>query len=95
MNRVGSIPHGGAVTPAQAQPVPQMSQPQLVNMGSEDRVELSDAARRATVSPDAARIAGIRTRIADDTYLTPEKLEAAIEGLYRDAMREGESSSPP
>ncbi len=55
---------------------------------SADRTELSDAA--PSVEPFetdpalAARIAEIRARIADGTYLTPDKLDAAIEGLHRE-----------
>jgi hypothetical protein len=85
MNRVGPIPHEGAVTPAQGQHVTQSSQPRPSDAHAVDRVELSDAALRA---PDVVRIAEIRARIADDTYLTPEKLEAAIEGLLRDTLPE-------
>ena len=88
MNRVGSIPHGGAVTPAQGQHVSQTSQPRPADAQTADRVELSHAARSASFALDAARLAEIRARIAEDTYLTPEKLEAAIEGLCRDVMRE-------
>jgi hypothetical protein len=88
MNRVGPIPHEGAVTPAQGQHVTQSSQPRPSDAHAVDRVELSDAARGALRAPDVVRIAEIRARIADDTYLTPEKLEAAIEGLLRDTLPE-------
>lgn len=88
MNRVGPIPHEGAVTPAEGQHVPQAAAPRPADIQVADRVELSDAARGAPVAPDAARIGEIRARIADDTYLTPEKIEAAVEGLYYDALRE-------
>jgi hypothetical protein len=87
MNRVGPIPHEGAITPAQDQHLPQTSPPPAIPAQPADRVELSAAARREPSTPDAKRIAEIRARIADDTYLTPEKLEAAIKGLYRDALR--------
>ena len=50
-----------------------------------DRVELSEAA--ANYDPEAVmdrRIADIRSQIANDTYLTPEKLDAVAEGLLKD-----------
>lgn len=55
--------------------------------GPDDRVELSgSAAARAAAAADeqaqAARIAEIRARIADGTYLTPEKLDAVVERLF-------------
>jgi hypothetical protein len=87
MDRVGPIPHEGAVARVPGQlaspscPRPPAAQPA-------DRVELSEAARSSTTESDAARIAEIRARIADETYLTPEKLEVAIEGSLRDALRE-------
>lgn len=57
-----------------------------------DRAELSPrAAAEATRSESSSaadrRLAEIRQRIADDTYLTPEKLDAAVEGLLKDALR--------
>lgn len=54
-----------------------------------DRVDLSEAA--ASYDPELAatrateqRIQDIRTQIANGTYLTDEKLEAAIERLYQE-----------
>jgi negative regulator of flagellin synthesis FlgM len=54
-----------------------------------DRVELSDDARhieaiRAMPDVRMAKIEGIKQAIASGTYESPEKLQAAIEGLLRD-----------
>ncbi len=62
-----------------------------------DRVELSDAAMNyspesesvggaASADPFAPRIADIRAQIADGTYLTPEKIDAVVEALYRELV---------
>jgi hypothetical protein len=74
--------------PAERTPRRQATRP--ANAGA-DRVELSAAAESYDARAAAAtaqRIRDIRTQIANDTYLTPEKLEAAIDGLYRDAFSE-------
>ena len=54
-----------------------------------DRVELSDHARhldaiRAMPDVRMARVEAIKQAIAGGTYESPEKLQAAIEGLLRD-----------
>jgi len=54
-----------------------------------DRVELSDHARhldaiRAMPDVRMARVEAIKQAIASGTYESPEKLQAAIEGLLRD-----------
>lgn len=62
-----------------------------------DRVELSDAAMNyspennsvagaASADAVAARIPDIRARIADGTYLTPDKIDAVVEALYRELV---------
>jgi hypothetical protein len=63
---------------------------QSANAGA-DRVELSQTAasydlRNAAVLEQ--RISDIRAQIADDSYLTPEKLDVAIDGLLRDVFGE-------
>lgn len=58
---------------------------------SADRVELSKEAENYDMRAAAAtaeRIRDIRAQIADDSYLTPEKLDVAIDGLLRDVFRE-------
>jgi hypothetical protein len=87
MERVGPIPHEGAVIPKQGQSVSHTPNVKPSAAQEADRVELSAAARRAA-DVTAERIAEIRAHIADDSYLTPEKLEVAIAGLLRDALRE-------
>jgi anti-sigma28 factor (negative regulator of flagellin synthesis) len=52
-----------------------------------DRVELSEAA--VNYDPEAeetARITRIRSQIAEGTYLTPEKIDAAIEKLLEELL---------
>jgi hypothetical protein len=53
----------------------------------EDRVELSDAARghaeRAERPPRPGVVERVRNEILADTYLTDEKLDLAVERLYR------------
>jgi predicted NBD/HSP70 family sugar kinase len=66
-------------------------QPARSANASDDRVELSDAA--ASYDAQAAtvldqRMRDIRAQIANDTYLTPDKLEFAIDGLLRDILGE-------
>lgn len=56
-----------------------------------DRVELSVAATSYDPEAEAVgameqRISDIRAQIADGTYLTPEKLDAAIERLCEDLV---------
>jgi anti-sigma28 factor (negative regulator of flagellin synthesis) len=62
-----------------------------------DRVELSEVAAAQAPQNRAApvmgsdpvmeeRIRDIRARIADGTYLTPDKIDAAVDGLYRDLI---------
>jgi hypothetical protein len=53
-----------------------------------DSVELSDAARRhAEAAPvREGLVSRVRAEIARDTYLTEEKLDAAIDALLRDAL---------
>ncbi len=55
-----------------------------------DRVELSDHARhldavRALPDVRMAKVEAIKQAIAAGTYESPQKLQAAIEGLLRDA----------
>ncbi len=55
----------------------------------DDRVELSAARAGAPESgparstPSDERIAEVRAQIANGTYLTPEKIDAVVEALYR------------
>jgi negative regulator of flagellin synthesis FlgM len=53
-----------------------------------DSVELSDTARLYANLPDqpirADKVAEIRQQLADGSYLHPDKLDAAVEGLFRD-----------
>lgn len=53
-----------------------------------DRVELSDAARLYSRLPQepfrADKVAEIKSRLADGSYLHPDQLDAAVEGLLRD-----------
>jgi anti-sigma28 factor (negative regulator of flagellin synthesis) len=56
-----------------------------------DRVEISAAAANYDPQAQAAsamdqRISEIRAQIANGTYLTPDKLDAAIERLYREVF---------
>ncbi len=49
------------------------------------QLELSAAAQSAADAPDP-RVAQIRAQIAQGTYLTPEKLDAAVEALCRELL---------
>lgn len=56
---------------------------------SADRVELSETAASYDAQNATAleqRVQGIRAEIAADTYVTPDKLEVAIDGLLRDVL---------
>ena len=86
MNPIAPIPHEGPTHPASATFMPHIPDLRQTDLSAADRVELSDAS--AAEAHAEARIAEIRARIADDTYLTPEKLEVAVAGLLRDALRE-------
>ncbi len=72
---------------------PAESTPGTTPVAAGEQVELSDAARAAVMRVDAPlveaadpRIGEIRDQIARGTYLTSEKLDAAIEALYRDLL---------
>jgi len=86
MNSIEPIPLEGHANPAKAPIVLHMPESRPTDPSATDRVELSDASD--SEARDESRIAEIRARIADDTYLTPEKLEVAVAGLLRDALRE-------
>ena len=65
-----------------------VSRPQAVNGGLQqvDQLDISDEARAASEALEAApmrheRVAEIRTQIANGTYETSEKLEAAFDRL--------------
>ena len=53
-----------------------------------DSVELSEAARQHADSAPVREglVSSVRAEIAKDTYLTEEKLDAAIDALLRDAL---------
>jgi hypothetical protein len=66
-------------------------QPTQSANASADRVEISQTATRYETQTAAVleqRISDIRAQIADDSYLTPEKLDIAIDGLLRDVFSE-------
>lgn len=83
----GRIHEAAAAYRASAQPEVAPSAPRWAE--GRDRVELSEHARhldaiRAMPDVRSARIEGIKQAIAGGTYESPEKLQAAIEGLLRD-----------
>ncbi len=97
MNDVGHVHNQKIASPPDMSPAPPKrptqrlaGQPTPIDA---DRVEFSDAALSADVQASSAqeaelRIAEIQARIADGTYLTPDKLAVAIEGLYQDLTRD-------
>jgi negative regulator of flagellin synthesis FlgM len=76
-----------AVHPSESAPVAGLESPR-------DEVSISHAARlleQARIDPNvrAERLAEIRTAIANGTYETPAKLEAAVERLLEEVRRTG------
>jgi len=68
---------------ASTQAEPAADQPQTTTP-REDRVEISNAARRlddADAPSRADLVSRVRQQIANDTYITPDKVDAAIDAL--------------
>lgn len=87
MNAAQRVQEAAAAYRANAQSEVAASAPRWAE--GRDRVELSDDARHIEAirgMPDVrmAKIEGIKQAIASGTYESPEKLQAAIEGLLRD-----------
>ena len=91
----GSVGGAGAVRPVQLAPVQSADSAPVSGLESpRDEVSISSAARlleQARIDPNvrAERLAEIRTAIANGTYETPEKLEAAVARLLDDVRRAG------
>lgn len=85
VNRIGSV--GAAATAQKAAVVPLQNPPvSQKSIASNDAIELSAAStvsQSIDVSSEfrAQRLAQIQQQIADGTYETPEKLDAAIDRL--------------
>ena len=93
MNEIHSINNRPTGVPAQIERASsERKQPRdsaRTDTAADDRVELSAAAANYDPQAEAAqamdqRIQDIRAQIADGTYLTPEKLDVAVERLYQD-----------
>lgn len=91
----GSVGGAGAVRPVQLSSV-QSTEPSSVSglESPRDEVSISSAARlleQARIDPNvrAERLAEIRTAIANGTYETPAKLEAAVERMLDAVRRSG------
>ena len=100
MNEIGAPNNLPPVVPPEAERVPaeRTARPASPNSAAVrgDRVELSEAAAAydaQTAAVNDARMREIRTQIAEDTYLTPNKLDVAIEGLLRDMLSEPPSNA--
>ena len=64
-------------------------------MPDQDRVELSATAQEQQVATETAmaeRLAELRTRIADGTYLTPEKIDYVIERLREELFGQSDAA---
>lgn len=91
----GSVGGAGAVRPVQLNPVHSAESCPVSGLESpRDEVSISSAARlleQARIDPNirAERLAEIRTAIANGTYETPAKLEAAVERLLDEVRRSG------
>lgn len=95
MNEIATISDRAAGRPAafervSCQPGARRGSAQAEKRAS-DRVELSEAASNHDAEVEAAReleqrIRDIRARIADGTYLTPDKLDAVVEQLYSEIV---------
>lgn len=89
----GSVGSAGAVRPVQTSPVQGAESSPVTGLEApRDEVSISSAARlleQARIDPNvrAERLAEIRTAIANGTYETPEKLEAAVARLLDDMRR--------
>ena len=89
----GSVGGAGAVRPVQLSPVQSAESAPVSGLESpRDEVSISSAARlleQARIDPNvrAERLAEIRTAIANGTYETPAKLEAAVERLLDEVRR--------
>lgn len=94
MSDVGCVQGQKLASVLQAKPAPQHdphAKPRKIDANAGDRVELSDAAARIGAQPgppavSEQRITDIQARIAAGTYLTPDKLDAAIAGLWQDIV---------
>lgn len=82
---IGTGFHAPGERPANAS----RAEPTIQRSALTDRVELSSAAGAAPeFSPEVERyIASIRDRIADGTYLTPDKVDAVVERLFDELCR--------
>jgi negative regulator of flagellin synthesis FlgM len=89
----GSVAGAGAVQPVQLSAVQSAETAPVAGLESpRDEVSISSAARlleQARVDPNvrAERLAEIHTAIANGTYETPAKLEAAVERLLDEIRR--------
>jgi len=68
---------------------PEATEPQQLTSGQDDRVEISDLGRlvgKVAELPEvrAEKIATVRASIAAGTYVTPAKVDAAIERLLQE-----------
>jgi negative regulator of flagellin synthesis FlgM len=93
MNHIGPIANQGVVSQPKHLSPSREPRPESLSDEAEsgDRVELSAAASRSAPPVDTPEVseqrsAEIRAQIADGTYLTPDKLDAAIEALLRDVL---------
>jgi anti-sigma28 factor (negative regulator of flagellin synthesis) len=63
----------------------------------EDQVELSAAAEQSdqVTAESADRVQALRAQIAEGTYLTPDKIDAAVERLYEELFGRSGANPPP
>ncbi len=99
MAEVGSVYYRPADLAARTErPGPERARPRAgdelgaVVADPADRVELSESALNYDAELVAARaveerMAGIRARIADDTYITPNKIDVVVARLYEEVVR--------
>jgi len=95
MQELGSVNQRPAGLPAEVQrtasTTTQRGRSAEVGVNDGDQVELSAAAMDYDLETEAARalqqrIDDIRAQIADDTYLTPEKLDVVVERLHEEVF---------
>lgn len=92
----GSVTGPGAIRPVQPSSVAPVNAAPVTGLEApRDEVEISSAARlleQARIDPRvrAERLAEIQAAIANGTYETPAKLEAAVERLLDEVRRSGQ-----
>lgn len=92
----GSVTGPGAIRAVQSPPVSSVESAPVAGLEiPRDEVEISSAARmleQARIDPNvrAERLDEIRTAIANGTYETPAKLEAAVERMLNELRRSDE-----